>query len=156
MTRILAYLAVAVVALVTATTALADTPPKVTRTVTQNVVASFPVTGAGACSGQMTVNVTEVFRSTDFQNGVIMLTDRVSGTATFVSDANGMTYTGKIAEVTTLESVPPGAAFAFSDIFHFRVTAPDGSSLQFSEVSHDTRTPDGTVTVALDNPVCMG
>lgn len=156
MRRIFLYLAVAVLTLGTATTALADTPPQVTRTVTVNVVASFPVTGAGACSGQVTVDVTEVFRSTDFGNGVVMLTDRVSGTATLVSDASGMTYTGRFSEVTTLESVPPGAAFAFTDSTHFRVTAPDGSSLGLTFVSHDTRTPSGTITVALDNPVCSG
>jgi len=110
MRRILVYLGVMGVALVSAATALAA-PPTVTRTVTVDSVISFPLTDAGACSGQFTAVVKDVIHITDFGNGVLMLTDHTSGTATLVSDANGMTYTGRFSDVVRLQSVPAGAAF---------------------------------------------
>jgi hypothetical protein len=156
MSRILVCLAVAVVSLVTATTALADGPPTVTRTVTDNFVDPFTFTGDGACSGQGIFEGTEVLQITSFPSGVEMLTDHLSGTATFVSDANGMTYTGPFSDVFRLESLPHGAAFSFGETTHFRLTAPDGSSLHFNEASHTTSTPSGTITTTFDNPVCLG
>jgi len=137
-----------------ATSALADTPPVVTTTVTKNIVESGHVSTGAVCSGQVTVNVTEVFKSTDFGNGVIMYTDHDTGTATFVSDANGMTYTGAFSDFQALQSVPAGSAFSFSDITHFRLKAPDGSSLGLTFVSHATSTPSGDITVNLENLVC--
>jgi hypothetical protein len=141
------------IALATAATALAGTPSH-TRTVTVNTVITFPETGAGACSGQFTVAVKEVIQLTDFGNGVLMLTDHTSGTGTLVSDANGMTYTGRFSDVVRLESVPPGGAFAFGENLHFRATATDGSALQLNVVIHTTSTPSGTITVDFDKPVC--
>ena len=147
----------AVLALLTAGTALADAGGQGTITTTQqyrNVdLGSFPVTNpcTGASGTLSSVAKTEVFHVTSFATGPeYWLTGTVEGTATFTpDDPQGVTASGHFASWFGESS--NNKNYVAHDTGNYQLVGTDGSRISVHAADQLTINANGVITVQLSN-----
>lgn len=123
---------------------------------TQSFTDFNPCTGV---SGTITLTSNSIFHITVRPNNTVAVTGTDTGTATFVpNDLSQPTYTGRFTDwFGGTGTLDPNTGLLYvgseTDTSHFHLTGSDGSTIMLREVSHETITPNGTVTVMFDRPV---
>ena len=134
--RLLALFALGGVA--TPLPALAAGSPATETVVTTRFTKSIALSDTPPCVGTVTYDVHDVFHITEFDNGVMHVSNNQSGDVTFASAVDGQLYTGRFTGTFDLQANQ--RTFTNGGTYHLRVEAPDGSKIRFWITSHQTFT----------------
>ena len=119
--------------------ALGKGPPATETVVTGHFTKSITLADTPPCVGTVTYDVHDVLHITEFDNGVVHVTNNQTGDVTFESAVDGQLYTGSFSGTFSLQA--NRVNFVTSGTYHLRARAPDGSTIRFWITAHQTFTP---------------